>query len=128
MGVRETADRIMRDAAGTNRYDDLRTARALVRSDSAFIYWYRKCDSNKDVLKRAYQLQVLWKRLGLARVAAVTLRALKAALLAIVQAAGRLTSGIAERAIEMLRTVCKKVRKTCAANQQYMQLELPFVA
>jgi hypothetical protein len=83
MKVSEAANNII-NAALPGELKNLQTLKTVCNSDSAFVASVKKYQTHQKLLQKAFLLSRTWQKLGMARTWKITLKALQAALQALV--------------------------------------------
>lgn len=117
MKVSEVANQIIR-SANSAELKNLQTLKTVCNSDSAFVASVKKYQTYQKLLQKAFLLSRTWQKLGQARTWKITLKALQAALKAMVTGFKRLTEFA-----ELPDFLQKQIDKLIKANQ----LQIPLV-
>lgn len=83
MKVSEVANGIIK-TAGTGELKSMQTLKTICNSDSSFVAAVKKYQSYQKLLQKAFLLSRTWQKLGQARTWKITIKALRAALKALV--------------------------------------------
>jgi hypothetical protein len=114
--VSEVANNIIHSAQATE-LKSLKTLQTVCNSDSAFVAAIKKYQACQKLLQKAFLLSRTWQKFGQARTWKITLRALQAALRAMVTASKRLTEFA--QLPEVLRKQIEKLAKATSANMSF---------
>ena len=90
MKVSEVANHIVQ-TANSDELKSLQTLKTVCNSDSAFVAAVKKYQAYQKLLQKAFLLSRTWQKLGQARTWKITIKALQAALKAMVAGFKRLT-------------------------------------
>ena len=116
MKVSEVANNIIHSAQA-DELKSLKTLKTVCNSDSAFVAAIKKYQACQKLLQKAFLLSRTWQKLGQARTWKITLRALQAALRALVVACKRSTE-----VAELPEPLRKHIDKLIQANNAHMAL------
>ena len=118
MKVSDVANGIIKSAS-TGELKNLQTLKTICNSDSSFVAAVKKYQTYKKLLQKAFLLSRTWQKLGQARTWKITLKALQAALKAMVTGFKRLAE-----LIELPDLLQKQIDKLIKANSFQMPLAL----
>lgn len=90
MKVSEVANHIVQ-TANSDELKSLQTLKTVCNSDSAFVAAVKKYQAHQKLLQKAFLLSRTWQKFGQARTWKITVKALQAALKAMVAGFKRLT-------------------------------------
>jgi hypothetical protein len=110
MKVAQVANNIIH-AANSDELKSLQTLKTVCNSDTAFVAAVRKYQACQKLLQKAFLLSRTWQKFGQARTWKITVKALKAALKAIVAGFKRLTE-----LTEFPDVLLKQIEKLIKAN------------
>jgi hypothetical protein len=110
MKVAEVANNIIQ-AANSDELKSLQTLKMVCNSDSAFVAAVKKYKAYQKLLQKAFLLSRTWQKFGQARTWKITVKALQAALKAMMAGFKRLTEFA-----EMPDSLKKQVEKLIKAN------------
>ena len=110
MKVAELANEIIKTAS-TGEQKSLQTLKTICNSDSAFVAAVKKYQAYQKLLQKAFLLSRTWQKFGQARTWKITVKALQAALKAMVAGFKRLTE-----LAEFPDVLHKQIEKLIKAN------------
>ena len=114
MKVSEVANNIIQ-TANSDELKGLQTLKTVCNSDSAFVAAVKKYQAYQKLLQKAFLLSRTWQKFGQARTWKITVKALQAALKAIVAGFKRLTE-----LTEFPDVLLKLIEKLIKANRFQM--------
>jgi hypothetical protein len=114
MKVSEVANNIIQ-TANSDQLKGLQTLKMVCNSDSAFVAAVKKYQAYQKLLQKAFLLSRTWQKFGQARTWKITVKALQAALKAIVAGFKRLTE-----LTEFPDVLLKLIEKLIKANRFQM--------
>ncbi|GAB1394080.1 hypothetical protein MASR1M60_22440 [Rhodocyclaceae bacterium] len=117
----QKADDIVAGFAGTAKYDKVAAVREFCNSDSAFLAWVKKSGFSLQAIRDARLIQQGWKALKLSRTIMITLRAIKAALLKLMQAGVRITKKVVVELLTALRAGFKPATFSPASDDSLIE-------
>ncbi len=114
MKVLEVANNIIQ-TANSDELKGLQTLKTVCNSDSAFVAAVKKYQAYQKLLQKAFLLSRTWQKFGQARTWKITVKALQAALKAMVAGFKRLTEFA-----ELPDSLKKQIEKIIKANSLQM--------
>lgn len=112
--IQNRADDIVAGFAGTYEHDKIRAVRTFCNSDSAFVAW-AKAGFSTTAIRNARLIQQAWKRFGAARSLLITIRAIKAVLVKLLESAELVGVITKAQAIDFLKSVSKSKDRIAVA-------------
>lgn len=116
MRIFDLAERYVNEYAGTGQYDIVRAARAACNSDTAFVAWCKR-GFDLNIIRRARDLQLLWKRIKASKTTLITSRAIKAAIIAIMKSLKVSLKTAKEILSSILLSKNRRAKANCAFEQ-----------
>lgn len=113
--IQSQADDIVAGFAGTKEHDKIRAVRTFCNSDSAFVAWAKKAAFSISAIRNARLIQQAWKRFGAARSLLITIRAIKAVLVKLLESAELVGVITKAQAIDFLKSVSKSKDRIAVA-------------
>ena len=114
MKVSEVANNIIQ-TANSDELKSLQTLKTVCNSDTAFVAAVKKYQACQKLLQKAFLLSRTWQKLGQARTWKITIKALQAALRAMVAGFKRMTE-----LSELPEVLQKQIEKLIKANSLQM--------
>lgn len=118
MKVAELANGIIKTASAGEQ-KNLQTLRTICNSDSAFVAAVKKYQAYQKLLQKAFLLSRTWQKLGQSRTWKITIKALQAALKALMMGFKRLAD-----LVELPDLLQKKIEKLIKIKSPQIRVEL----